>query len=183
MPSTTAGCAPGPLAGSYLRRLGPDDAAEVVVLQRCCWVEEAFSNDTLDIPALHESADQIREWLATWHAWGLWLDGRLLGMVRARRVDDDWHIGRLALVPDLRGRRLGGWLLHLAEDAGEPDCARIVLTTGAGSRDNIARYQHAGYRLDFRDEDDGTVSMSKVITGQPSLAQPTVDRAPVPLRS
>lgn len=36
-----AGALPGPLAGSYVRRLAPDDAPEVTVLQRCCWVDEA----------------------------------------------------------------------------------------------------------------------------------------------
>ncbi|NED55045.1 FMN reductase, partial [Micromonospora aurantiaca] len=32
----------GPEPGSYLRRLTPDDAPEVTVLQRCCWVDEAL---------------------------------------------------------------------------------------------------------------------------------------------
>ncbi|MEU2716999.1 GNAT family N-acetyltransferase [Streptomyces sp. NPDC007205] len=49
----------------------------------------------------------MRQWLASWHTTGLWLDGRLLGMVRARPVETDWHLGRLAVVPALRGRGLG----------------------------------------------------------------------------
>ena len=72
----------GPLPGSYARPLTADDTAEVTVLQRCCWVDEAFANDTLDVPALHEAPEDVRAWLRIWHATGLWLDGRLLGMVR-----------------------------------------------------------------------------------------------------
>ncbi|MEV4259376.1 NAD(P)H-dependent oxidoreductase, partial [Spirillospora sp. NPDC049652] len=78
------GSVPGPLPGSYARPLTPDDAPEVTVLQRACWVDEAVVNDTLAIPPLHESLDEVREWLAAWRTTGLWLDGRLLGMVRTR---------------------------------------------------------------------------------------------------
>ena len=49
-----------PIEGAELRPAGQDDAAELLVLQRCCWVDEAIANDTLDIGALHESLDDIR---------------------------------------------------------------------------------------------------------------------------
>jgi NAD(P)H-dependent FMN reductase/GNAT superfamily N-acetyltransferase len=139
------GTIPGPLPRSYLRRLGPQDAAEVVVLQRCCWVEEAIANDSLAIVALRESPEEIGDWLAHWQACGLWLDGRLLGMVRGRRAGDEWHIGRLGVVPDLRGRGVGDWLLRVAEDACPPECGSLVLFTGPRSRSNIRRYERAGY--------------------------------------
>jgi NAD(P)H-dependent FMN reductase/GNAT superfamily N-acetyltransferase len=141
-----AGAAPGPLPGSYVRRLHPDDAPAVTVLQRCCWVDEAIANDTLAIPPLHESPEQVGDWLATWHTTGLWRDGRLLGMVRTRRAGADWHVGRLAVVPDLRGHGLGRWLLRAAEAAADPDCRRVVLFTGAHSRRNLDLYRTAGYR-------------------------------------
>lgn len=141
-----AGTLSGPLPGSYVRRLTRDDAPEVTVLQRCCWVDEAVVNDTLAIPALHESLDEVREWLATWHTTGIWLDGRLLGMVRTRRIDTDWHVGRLAVVPDLRGQGLGRWLLRTAEAGAEPDCRRVQLFTGAKSLRNIDLYHSEGYQ-------------------------------------
>ncbi|OCC09044.1 bifunctional NAD(P)H-dependent oxidoreductase/GNAT family N-acetyltransferase [Streptomyces sp. PTY087I2] len=150
----------GPLPGSYARRLGPDDAAEVTVLQRCCWMEEAIVNDTLAIPALHESPADIRAWLADWHTTGLWRDAHLLGMVRTRRTDTDLHVGRLAVAPDLRGQGVGRWLLHLAESAGE-GCARIVLSTGASSHRNIALYQRQGYALLPESEEAGAVDLVK----------------------
>ncbi|GAA1659829.1 bifunctional NAD(P)H-dependent oxidoreductase/GNAT family N-acetyltransferase [Glycomyces endophyticus] len=152
---------PGPVPGSYARALTPDDAAEVAVLQRCCWVEEAIVNGTIDIPALHESVEDVRGWLAEWRTTGLWLDGRLLGMVRGRRVEDDWDIGRLAVVPDQRGRGLGRWLLRTAEAAAEPDCRRTVLFTGSRSRRNIEFYASEGYTPASGPVPEGTVGLAK----------------------
>ncbi|MDB1086098.1 GNAT family N-acetyltransferase [Streptomyces sp. ACA25] len=161
-----AGTASTPLPGAYARRLTPDDAAEVTVLQRCCWVEEALGNDTLAVPALHESLEDVRGWLASWHATGIWLDGRLLGMVRARPVETDWHLSRLAVVPDLRGRGIGRWLLRTAETAAGPDLRRILLFTGAKSLQNIDFYEREGYRPVAIAGPDGAVCRAKDIAGQ-----------------
>ncbi|MFI5659898.1 GNAT family N-acetyltransferase [Streptomyces sp. NPDC051684] len=150
-----AASSPGPVTGSYTRRLGPDDAAEVTVLQRCCWMDEAIDNNTLSIPALHESPAEVRDWLGTWHATGLWRDGRLLGMVRTRKSGTDLHVGRLGVAPDLRGAGTGRWLLRQAEAAGA-DCERIVLSTGAASHRNLSLYRRQGY-VPLPDADDGAV--------------------------
>ncbi|WP_034592503.1 GNAT family N-acetyltransferase [Hamadaea tsunoensis] len=156
-----AATVPGPLPGSYARRLTPLDAAEVTVLQRACWVEEALTNDTLDIPALHESLEQVTAWLADWRTTGLWLDGRLLGMVRIRRAEGDWQLGRLAVVPDLRGRGIGRWLLRTAEAAAGAESGRIVLHTGARSLRNIGLYESEGYRSTPDVGPTGTVRLAK----------------------
>ncbi|MCK1796697.1 GNAT family N-acetyltransferase [Streptomyces sp. XM4193] len=152
----------GPLPGSYARRLRPDDAHEVTVLQRCCWTEEAIANDTLAIPALHESPADVRDWLGGWHTTGLWRHGRLLGMVRTRRDGADLHVGRLAVAPDLRGRGVGRWLLRAAESAGG-DCARIVLTTGAASHRNLSLYRRQGYVPLPDVHGDGVVGLVKPV--------------------
>ncbi|MFJ9976085.1 GNAT family N-acetyltransferase [Streptomyces cyaneofuscatus] len=150
----------GPLPGSYARRLGPDDTAEVTVLQRCCWMEEALANGTLAIPALHESPADVRAWLADWDATGLWRDGRLLGMVRTRRIATDLHVGRLAVVPDLRGLGVGRWLLSRAESTAE-EGDRIVLSTGAASHRNIALYERQGYVVLPGTWEEGVVDLVK----------------------
>ncbi|MFE9859031.1 GNAT family N-acetyltransferase [Streptomyces sp. NPDC005780] len=155
----------GPLPGSYARRLDPDDAPHVTVLQRCCWTDEALANDTLALPALHETPADVRSWLADWHTTGLWQDGRLVGMVRARHTGTDLHIGRLAVAPDLRGLGLGRWLLHQAESAGE-GCLRIVLSTGAASQRNLALYQRQGYAALPDTHQDGTVGLAKSVAAQ-----------------
>ncbi|MFC5187944.1 bifunctional NAD(P)H-dependent oxidoreductase/GNAT family N-acetyltransferase [Actinomadura harenae] len=171
------GATPGPLPGSYARRLTPDDAPEVTVLQRACWTDEAVVNDTLAIPALHESLDDVRAWLATWHTTGLWLDGRLLGMVRSRPDGTDGHLGRLAVVPDLRGRGVGRWLLDHAETVvQEPDVRRVLLFTGAKSTRNIDLYRRRGYELLPPFAPDGTVRMAKKVKDVRDVTDVTDDR-------
>ena len=100
-----------------MRRATRDDAAELLVLQRCCWVDEAIANATLEIGALHESLDDVRAWIESWATWCVRVGGRLVGAVRARREGATWEIGRLMVAPDIAGRGLGRWLLRLAEDA------------------------------------------------------------------
>src|SRR4051812_25763594 len=106
-----------PIEGVELRRAVQDDAAELLVLQRCCWVDEALANETLDIGALPEPLDDVRGWIDEWTTWCVRIDGRLVGAVRARQEGSTWDIGRLMVAPDLSGRGLGRWLLGLAEAA------------------------------------------------------------------
>jgi GNAT superfamily N-acetyltransferase len=126
----------------------PDDCAELMVLQRCCWVQEAVLNDTLDIPALHETLDEVREWASTWSVWHVRQGHRMIAAVRARLADGDtWELGRLMVAPDLSGRGLGRQLLAYAESQAPPEARSYILFTGARSTRNIKMYQRAGYHL------------------------------------
>ncbi len=135
-----------PIVGAEVRRATIADAAELLVLQRCCWVDEALANDTLDLPALRESLDDVEEWIETWATWCVRRNGRLIGAVRARQEDDAWEIGRLMVAPDFAGQGLGRWLLAQAEAAAPDAVTRWVLFTGARSTRNLAMYERAGYR-------------------------------------
>lgn len=104
-----------PLAGLDLHRADSSDAGELLVLQRCCWLQEALSNQTLDIPALRDELADVIRWIEEWSVWCLRDGGRLIGAVRARVRGVDWDIGRLMVAPDYAGRGLGRWLLHFAE--------------------------------------------------------------------
>lgn len=123
------------------------DVGELLVLQRCCWVQEAIANETLDHPALHESLDDVREWLTTWSVWQVRQGHRLVGAVRARLDGDAWEIGRLMVAPDLAGHGLGRRLLAFAEAQAPASARRFALYTGTGSVRNIAMYERAGYQL------------------------------------
>ncbi|MET0326723.1 MAG: GNAT family N-acetyltransferase [Ilumatobacteraceae bacterium] len=137
---------PPPLDGATVQPARAADAGELLVLQRCCWVEEAIANDTLDIPALHESLDDVRAWIDDWSTWCVRLDGRLVGAVRARQDGTSWDIGRLMVAPDLAGRGVGRWLLAFIESHAPADIDTVVLFTGADSVRNIALYERAGFR-------------------------------------
>ncbi len=139
------------------------DAAELLVLQRCCWVDEALANETLDLPALHESEHEVRDALRDWATWVVRLDGRLVGSVRAKRDGDHWHIGRLMVAPDQRHSGLGRRLLAYAESQAPAGVSAITLFTGERSERNIAFYQKAGYALSSEEAPVGAVGLSKPI--------------------
>ncbi len=134
------------IPGARLAVATADDVAEICVLQRCCWVTEAVLNCTLDIPALHETFDDVAGWVASHQVWTVRLAERLIGGVRAHRQGDRWEIGRLMVAPDHTGRGLGRWLLAHAEQAAPRDVEHLDLFTGARSTRNRRMYERAGYR-------------------------------------
>ncbi len=140
-----------------LRPATPDDAAEVLVLQRCCWVGEAVSNQLWDIPALSEPLESVRSWMP--QAWVLRDGGRLIGAVRGFTDGDTWQIGRLMVAPDRQGEGWGGLLLRHIERQAPPATAWLVLFTGAASERNLGQYHAAGY-LEF-DRANGLVFLRK----------------------
>ena len=126
----------------------PGDAGELLTLQRACWVQEALANDSLaDIPALHESLEDVLAWMGSWSTWVVRSEGRLVGAVRGRLDGEAWDIGRIMVAPDLQGRGLGRALLEHIEAVADPAATSYVLFTGARSADNIRMYKKAGYRV------------------------------------
>ncbi|HWM19140.1 MAG TPA: GNAT family N-acetyltransferase [Ilumatobacteraceae bacterium] len=150
-----------PIEGAIVQRASPADAPELLVLQRCCWVDEAIANDTLDIPALHETLADVRAWLDAWTTWCVRVDGRLVGAVRAYQDGPSWDIGRLMVAPDLAGQGLGGWLLRHAEAHAPADVESITLFTGSQSVRNIAMYERAGFRRTPASAPPGIVRLVK----------------------
>ncbi len=131
-----------------IRLATPSDAGEVMTLQRACWVQEALANDVLDIPALHESLDEVLAWMSRWTCFVVRSRDRLVGGVRGRLgADGAWDIGRLMVAPDLQGRGLGRRLLETIEAAAPAEATHYALFTGRRSMDNQRMYKKAGYRL------------------------------------
>ncbi|RNM15831.1 tRNA (guanosine(37)-N1)-methyltransferase TrmD [Nocardioides pocheonensis] len=134
-----------------IRPAEPADAGELFTLQRACWVQEMQANPGVVIPALEESFDDLRRWLATDTVLVARSAGRLVGAVRARlhpRSEGDvWDIGRLMVAPDLQGRGLGRVLLTRIEERAPATATLFELFTGAGSARNQKMYRKAGYRL------------------------------------
>ena len=142
----------------------PADVPELVVLQRACWVDEAVANQTLELPALTETAGQVGAALATWRVWVIRSLGRLIASVRARRDGDVWLIGRLMVAPDHRNRGLGQQLLTYAEAQAPPGTATIALFTGTRSTGPQALYRQAGYALGQSDATPpGSVLLRKAV--------------------
>ncbi len=130
-----------------VRPATPGDAGELFTLQLACWVQEAHDNPGVRIPALHESLDDVRAWLADHTVLVARSAGRLVGAVRARLAEPEWEIGRLMVAPDLAGRGLGRALLGRVEALAPPAATSYSLVTGAGSLRNQRLCKKAGYRL------------------------------------
>jgi tRNA (guanine37-N1)-methyltransferase len=146
-----------------IRPVVPADAGELFVLQRACWVQEQHDNPDVRVPALHESLDELRAWIARDTVLVARSGGRLVGAVRASLDGESWEVGRLMVAPDLAGRGLGRALLERIEALAPAGATTYALFTGAGSLRNRRMYQKAGYRLRGEVE-PGVVRMSKGIS-------------------
>jgi ribosomal protein S18 acetylase RimI-like enzyme len=127
--------------------LGPADAGELLTLQRAAYVPEAAAHQDFQLPPLVETLDRVRAALAdpAVTALGIRQDGRLIGAVRLRRVNDEVELGRLTVAPDRQGAGLGTQLLRAAESV-FPGARAIRLFTGEHSTGNIRLYERLGYR-------------------------------------
>lgn len=129
-----------------IRSATPADLPELFTLMRACWAQEAQANETLAIPALEESMDDLRDSLETTQTWVARTAGRLVGSVRTQERGDTLYIGRLMVAPDLQGRGLGRHLLSFAEGTAPSGIRTWSLMTGAQSVANLRMYKKAGYR-------------------------------------
>ena len=135
----------------------PADAAELLVLQRACWVREGLeARGRWVVPPLAEELDDVLRALGEWTTYSVRVPaaegapGRLVASVRARRHPHDatrWQVGRLMVAPDLQGRGLGRELLALAESLAPAEVTGFALTTGVLEEGNQRFYKRAGYRL------------------------------------
>lgn len=144
-----------------IARATATDAPELLVLQRACWATEAIDNDRLDIPALHETLDDVLHGIAEQQTWVVRDGPRLVATVRGKAVGDAWEVGRLGVVPDLVGQGIGRTLLAWIEEHAPAGIHRFQLFTGGRSARNQRMYGRAGYVLDGIV--DGVAHMSKPV--------------------
>ena len=139
------------------------DLAELVVLQRACWVQEALANDTLDLAPLRETLADVRAWSETWQVWVVRQHGRLIAAVRARAEGSTWHVGRLMVAPDQAGQGIGSWLLAYAEEQAPAGSTQVALFTGRHSLRNIALYERACFTLTPAPDGEGAPDSVRLI--------------------
>ena len=132
--------------GARIAKATPADVGDLLTCTHACWLREGILNDTLTIPAQHETVESLTASLHEWDTYVLRHDGRFIGSVRGKLVDDTWHIGRLMVVPDLHGRGLGRALLEFIQEVAPSGATRVELFTGTGSEHNLKLYKKAGFR-------------------------------------
>ncbi|MFC6881768.1 MULTISPECIES: GNAT family N-acetyltransferase [Actinomadura] len=130
----------------------PDDAGEILTVQRAAYVSEAQLYGDPFISPLVESQEQMRKVLCgdavTLKAL---LGGRIVGAVRAQFSEHTCLIGRLVVAPDVQGRGVGARLMRELERrvAGRADAC--VLFTGHLSEGNLRLYRSLGYTETHRE--------------------------------
>ncbi|WUH96287.1 GNAT family N-acetyltransferase [Spirillospora sp. NBC_00431] len=135
-----------------IERAVPEDAGEVLTVQRAAYVTEAQLYGDPFIPPLVESVEQLRKALAgDAVVLKAVLGGRLVGAVRARFSEHTCLVGRLVVVPDLQGRGIGGRLLTALEDEATGRADACVLFTGHLSDANLRLYRRLGYTETHRE--------------------------------
>ncbi|RFS85238.1 GNAT family N-acetyltransferase [Actinomadura spongiicola] len=135
-----------------IERAGPQDAGELLTVQRAAYVTEAQLYGDPFLPPLVESVEQLRKALAgDAVVLKAVLDGRVVGAVRAQFSDHTCLIGRLVVVPDLQGRGIGGRLLAALEAAVGGRADACVLFTGHLSETNLRLYRRLGYTETHRE--------------------------------
>jgi GNAT superfamily N-acetyltransferase len=132
-------------------KASPDDAGEILALQKMSYQSEAKLNDDWTIPRLTETLPEITsEFEAKFFLTAVCAD-RIIGSVRASLECDTCQVGRLIVHPDYQGKGIGTLLMGRIETAFSR-AERFELFTGIKSINNIRLYQRLGYR-EYREED------------------------------
>jgi len=131
------------------------DAGEVLTIQRAAFVSEAIIYQSVDMPPLVQTLDELEAELRDADGWVARRSGRLVGAIRTRREGDLLLIGRIAIAPDQQGAGIGQALLEAAEQAS--GAAEAELFTGSLSEANIRLYERCGYVETQRVEQGGGI--------------------------
>lgn len=148
-----------------IRRALPDDAAQILELQRAAYRIEAERYDDFTLPPLTETLDDLSATFATHtilvarRTAAAATTDPIVGTVRARVVGETAHVARLAVRPALHGRGIGRQLLTAIEQAVAP-VERYELFTGHRSARNLRMYERAGYRHTRTVPDSDRVSLT-----------------------
>lgn len=121
------------------------DAGEIMTVQRAAYVSEAQLYDNTSLSALSEPLAEIRKSIAADEVLVAKMGSRIVGAVRGVRKDDECHVGRLVVAPDMQGRGIGAALLRAIEEHGGTGVRRFVLHTGDRSHANLDLYRKVGY--------------------------------------
>jgi predicted N-acetyltransferase YhbS len=129
-----------------IRPITPDDAGEVMTLQRAAFVQEAQIYGSVDMPALSQTLEAVVAELAGNDGCVAHIGARMVGAVRARRDGTLLLIGRIAIAPDVQGEGVGSQLLAAVEERGrQQGCTEAELFTGSLSEANLRLYAREGY--------------------------------------
>ncbi|MGI5490558.1 GNAT family N-acetyltransferase [Microtetraspora malaysiensis] len=145
-----------------IERASPEDAGEILTLQRAAYVTEAQMYGDPFIAPLVESHEQLRRAIETGVVLKAVEGARVVGSVRGRLPDPlrqegvqarheapssgpTCLVARLVVAPDRQGNGIGTALLEALHEA-VPEAIAFDLFTGHLSEGNLRLYRRLGYR-------------------------------------
>jgi predicted N-acetyltransferase YhbS len=151
------------LNGIILRTATEHDVPAIVAIIHAAFQEY---DGAIDPPsgAHKESAEKIRAKMATDHAVLALLDQRVVGCVLYRDESTYMYFGRLAVLPEYRGRGIAGALIeHVEARANEHGLPRVRLAVRIALPRLRARYERLGYRVVEQRRHEGYAEPTYVI--------------------
>ncbi|MFV2197901.1 GNAT family N-acetyltransferase [Nocardiopsis sp. LOL_012] len=139
-----------------IRPAVPEDAGEILTVQRAAFVDEAQACGDPFVLPLTEGLERIggllrqRDVLVLKAVEG----GRIVGAVRVGASGANGIVSRLAVVPDRRRRGIATALLTRVEEevrARRPEVASLTLFTGAQSAEEQRLYRGRGFAVTHRE--------------------------------
>jgi GNAT superfamily N-acetyltransferase len=132
-------------------KASPDDAGEILALQKKAYQSEAKLNDDWTLPPLTQTLPEVISEFKTKIFLKAVYSDKIIGSVRATLDSGTCQVGRLIVHPDYQGKGIGTSLMSRIE-AAFSHAKRFELFTGAKSIHNIRLYQRLGYR-EYCEED------------------------------
>ncbi len=121
------------------------DLARILEIQKICYSREVERTGDPEIAPMRQTLAELEaELKGSVILKGIEGDA-IGGSVRARMDDGTCKIGRLVVLPQLRGEGRGSALVRAIE-AEFPEAVRYELFTASASPDNIGLYESLGYR-------------------------------------
>jgi ribosomal protein S18 acetylase RimI-like enzyme len=133
-----------------VERAKPEDAQEVLDLQKLAYLSEAAIYGEYNIPPLTQTLVGIERDFQKQTVLKVTMHGRIVGSVRGYVSEGTCFVGRLIVHPDFQNQGTGTQLLVEIEAAFD-QARRFELFTGHKSERNLHLYRKLGYRP-FRSE-------------------------------
>lgn len=126
-------------------RARQEDLAEILALQKECYLQEAAIYDDYNIPPLLQPMESIEVDFKQAVFLKAIENRKIIGSVRAYKEAQVCKIGRLIVHPDFQNKGLGKKLMKKIEKEFS-EVAKYELFTGHRSEKNLKFYQKIGYQ-------------------------------------